>query len=117
MGLRLARSMTRFWDLRGHLREQEEWLTLGLRMTADEPTADRGNALMGLGMAAWGANRFEEARRLHQQSLDVWTAVGQSEAIARANWLVGLAYIGLRDLNMARCHFAEIERLVPEDNE
>jgi non-specific serine/threonine protein kinase len=113
MGLRLARSMTRFWDLRGHLREQEEWLTLALRMTADEPTADRGSALMGLGMAAWGANRFEEAKRRHEQSLEVWKAVGQLDAIARGHWLVGLAATGLGDLETAKRHFSEIEKLIP----
>src|SRR5690606_26379845 len=89
LGLRLAGAMVRYWDVRGYLQEEGEWLERALALVPAEPTRDRGTALTALGVNAWFTNRLDEAIDWQLKALDVWTALDDRRAVVRSLWFLG----------------------------
>jgi non-specific serine/threonine protein kinase len=90
LGLRLAGAMVRFWDIRGYLAEEAEWLTLALASVPEEETHERAFALTALGVNAWFTGDLERAVQYQEQALAIWRALGDELAIVRSLWLTGL---------------------------
>ncbi|RCK72700.1 MAG: TPR repeat:Bacterial transcriptional activator domain:Tetratricopeptide TPR_4 [Anaerolineae bacterium] len=70
LGLRLAATLTDFWELRGQLTAERGWLEALLRRAGEaaEPTL-RAKALRGAGKVAYYQCDFEAARMYFEQSL------------------------------------------------
>lgn len=70
LGLRLAATLTDFWELRGQLTAERGWLEALLRRAGEaaEPTL-RAKALRGAGKVAYYQCDFEAARTYFEQSL------------------------------------------------
>ena len=82
----------RFWHLRGHLREGTQVLSGMLaRPAANQPTAARAKALVGLaGIVYWQGN-YELARSSYEEALTI--ARGQTDAALEVEVLYSLAYV------------------------
>ena len=92
LGLRLARSLWRFWHLRGHLREGRFWLTRFLQAVEAAPSTISETAppqiyaaaLHGAGTLALAQADYETAETLLTQSLTVWQSLGEEKSYAAA---------------------------------
>jgi predicted ATPase/DNA-binding SARP family transcriptional activator len=83
LGLRLAGSLWRFWDMRGYLGEGRRALENGLARVAAR-TAVRASALDGAGWLAYSQGDHLAARALHEESLQIWREVGDPWGMALA---------------------------------
>ncbi len=82
-GLAMAAGLWEFWHIRGRLREAAEWLT-GALARADEPLADRAEALNGLGVIVSVSGDHPRGALLFAESIAAYEQVGDLEGLARA---------------------------------
>ncbi len=83
VGLRLAGSLWRFWDMRGYLSQGRRALEAMLaRVTAR--SAVRAQALDGAGWLAYSQGDHLAARALHEESLLIWRELGDAPGMALA---------------------------------
>ena len=71
-GLRLVRSLWRFWYLRGHWREGRQWLTRFLEASEAALSETYAAALHGAGTLALAQADYDAAEALLSQSLEQW---------------------------------------------
>ncbi|CAN5697515.1 hypothetical protein BH23CHL5_BH23CHL5_22500 [soil metagenome] len=90
LGLRLAGAMIRFWDVRGYLQEEYEWLTRALSMVEVAPTRERATALTALGVNCWFNNQLDDSISWQQGALTLWRTLNEPSAIVRSLWFLGL---------------------------
>ncbi len=90
LGLRLAGAMVRFWDVRGYLQEEYDWLTRALSMVKAGPTRERATALTALGVNCWFTNQLDDAIKWQQEALTIWRMLNDPSAIVRSLWFLGL---------------------------
>ncbi|HZT42937.1 MAG TPA: tetratricopeptide repeat protein [Chthonomonadaceae bacterium] len=87
-GLRLAKALLRFWEMRGYLTEGREHLREHLARTdAQETTQLRAEALNGIGVLAYRQGDYIQARAYLEQALEINRAIGnqKGEAINLGN--------------------------------
>ena len=113
LGLRLAGAMVRFWDVRGYLREEAEWLERALALAPDEPNHERATALTALGVNAWFTGELELAIARQEQALAIWRTLGEGSAIVRSLWFVGLVTAKRGDAARLEALSTESASLVP----
>ena len=102
IGLRLATALVPFWEAHGHLAEGRHWLTVALAApTAAIPPALRMRALAGAGRLAHLHAAYDEAERLHGESLALARAIGDERGIAAALTDLGMVARLRRDLPRA----------------
>jgi predicted ATPase/DNA-binding SARP family transcriptional activator len=95
IGLQLAGALWWAWYICGHAREAREWLQAALDQAgAAEPTAERVQALVGLGFLMLFQGEFALARKLYEQILAIATELGHSIGIAWGCY--GLARVAWR---------------------
>ena len=97
-GLRLATALVPFWDAHGHHAEGRRWLQLALAAPTDGVTPRlRMRALAGAGRLAHMHAAYDEAERLHTESLDLARAIGDAQGIAAALTELGMVARRQRD--------------------
>ncbi len=89
-GLRMAGAMVRFWDLRGYITEEREWLIHALSVVPEEATSARATALTGLGVNAWFSGRIEEAEEWQQLAIEIWRELDLPVETARSLWFLAI---------------------------
>jgi len=82
LALRLAKSLHRFWEVRGHLSEGRAWLERGLANAPAELEDLRMRALNALGALCYEQADYEAARAAYRDSLDIATKLGFRRGIA-----------------------------------
>ena len=82
--LRLAGSLWRFWQMRGHVREGRRWLAAALALPAPDAPATRGKALNGAGVLAFQQGEYAASRALHGEDLALRRALGDDRGVAQA---------------------------------
>lgn len=82
--LRLAVALQWFWFMRGHADEGRRWLDRALSRDREAAAAVQPRALAGLGMLAWRANDFAQARTALEESLALARALGEESTTAFA---------------------------------
>jgi predicted ATPase len=82
-GLRLARSLMRFWEVRGYLSEGRAFLAQAIgREGAEHATRERAEALNAAAVLAWMQGDFEAARALFDESLAIERTLGDTAGVA-----------------------------------
>ena len=91
-GLRLAASLWRFWDLRGHLAEGRGWLEKILARSDDEasPTRDRAKAMQAFGYLAMLQGDAPNAAPMLELSAASWLSLGDRAGLAQALLFQGM---------------------------
>jgi tetratricopeptide (TPR) repeat protein len=82
--LRLAAALGRFWRMHGHSREGRSWLERALAVSADDPTAARGQALEEAGRLAHDQGDPDQTEARHAAALAIWRALGDRRGQSRA---------------------------------
>jgi len=107
--LRLAASMTLFWELRGHLGRGSRWLARLLHQADAEPTPWRGRACWGAahiglygGDVATMGIRAPEALEEAERFDDDWAALNSSKMMTAAGWAAQDDALALADLDVLR---------------
>jgi predicted ATPase len=105
--LRVAGSLYRYWELRGHLTEGRRWLDVALAIGAAAPAALRALALNGAGWLASDQADFARAEALLGEALELRRAIGDRRGQAQTlNNLANLAF-ARNDLDAARALYEE----------
>jgi non-specific serine/threonine protein kinase len=112
LGLRLAGAMVRFWDTRGFLREEADWLGRALSLVPEEPTRSCATALTALGVNAWFTGDIDQAVTRQEQALAIWRALGDPKPIVRSLWFLGLVASKRGDITRLEALAAECAPLV-----
>ena len=81
--LRMAGSLWRFWEIRGHVSEGRAWLERALTSNPDASTYLRANGLRGLGNLTRLQGDYKQAKATHSQSLELFRQLGDKVGIAR----------------------------------
>jgi non-specific serine/threonine protein kinase len=87
--LRLAGTLSRFWELRGYLSEGRRWLSRALAAGSEAPAAERARALHGAGSIAFIQGDFAAAQALCTQGLALYQDLDDEYGIAQAQWGLG----------------------------
>jgi predicted ATPase/class 3 adenylate cyclase/Tfp pilus assembly protein PilF len=83
MMLPMVRSLWRFWDIHGHIREGLAWIELALEANPNGQAALRANVLRGAGYLARQQGDYVRAKALHEKSLAVFREIDDKLGIAR----------------------------------
>jgi tetratricopeptide (TPR) repeat protein len=102
-GLRLAGSLWRFWQLRGHLAEGRRWTDELLALPAARTrTAARAKALSAAASLAYWLRDTHSVRGPYEESLAIYREVGDRRGEAEAAYNLGFAYLLAGDLRAAK---------------
>jgi predicted ATPase/class 3 adenylate cyclase len=82
LALRLAKSLHRFWEVRGHLSEGRAWLERGLASAPPQVEDLRMRALNALGALCYEQADYEAARAAYRESLQIATKLDFRRGIA-----------------------------------
>jgi predicted ATPase/DNA-binding CsgD family transcriptional regulator len=82
LGLPLVAALGRFWAVRGHLSEGQEWLERALSRWTGGRAPARAGALSAAGHLAYIRSEYERAVLLHDQSLQLQRALGDHAGVA-----------------------------------
>ncbi len=114
--LRMAATLWRFWQMRGHLREARERLAAALALpeAAEYPEA-RAAALEAAGGIAYWMGDMESAAGLYEECLELRRELDDPAALAEAAYNRACIYVfatgGLRDEDAADDLLAEAEEI------
>lgn len=107
-GLRLAGSLWRFWETRGHYATGRSAIEEALsRGAVKERTEARAKALAGAGGLAWGLADYTQASAYHQESLEIHREHGNKTGIAASLNNLGAVAYQLGDYAEARSKYEE----------
>jgi len=102
LALRLAGALSRFWFLRGYLREGLRWLTHGLEGSEDGAAAVRAKAFYGAGVFAGLLNDYKRSESFCQQSLKLCRELEDARGQVLALWMLGRIAVERNDYAAAR---------------
>jgi predicted ATPase/DNA-binding CsgD family transcriptional regulator len=111
LGLRIAAALYRFWHLRGILAEPRQWLDAALARSDSVAPDIRGAALNAAGVLAGIQHDDTRAVELLEESLELWTALGRVDQIARTTSNLGLLAHNKRETQHALDLFQQAEEL------
>jgi predicted ATPase/class 3 adenylate cyclase len=118
LALRMAGSMWRFWQFRGHLREASERLERLLDQAGPADPDARAGALEAAGGVAYWTGDFVLARKRYEECLEIRQNLGDKRGIAEATYNLsfahGIAPKPLRDLDLATKLLNEAQSLFDE---
>jgi predicted ATPase/DNA-binding XRE family transcriptional regulator len=118
-GLRLARALALYWEMRGYLEEGRGWIERAVALTrspdADVSTmASQARALLGAGWMALFQGDHARAKEQFEESLALYRALESLDGIAHALTYLGFAAtLGQRSDIPARDVLAEAIDLLP----
>jgi predicted ATPase/class 3 adenylate cyclase len=125
--LRLAGAISRFWNMRGYVKEGRAWLERVLALPAPQPTsgsegdpdlrrrlAARAKVLTRAAASARRQGDYPVARSLLDDSLGLWTELDDKQGIAYALHGLGQVEIFQGDYGPAREHLKESASLFRE---
>jgi non-specific serine/threonine protein kinase len=92
LGLRLARAMTNYWVVRGHLREGRHWLERALGWDTPTASAERAWALVGLSWLIRLQGDLDRAEAVATEALRVAVAAGARMTAARVRHALAAVY-------------------------
>ena len=111
-GLRLGAALWRFWMLKSHLAEGRRWLTDLLALpAATELGPERARALLALGSVTYWQNDFRSTRRYYDESLRVFTELGDELGMAQAVYNAAFPSLLDGDFETARRAFRRSREL------
>ena len=105
-GLRLAVSLRRYWEIRGHL--LEAWNYLSALNAFDHPPELRVVALRDLFSFATDLDELDEGERFAEERLRLRRELGDEDGANRALQNLGLVAEGRGDLDGAKAVFQEV---------
>src|SRR5579884_1546266 len=105
IGLRLAGALWRFWFVRGHHQEGQEWLDRVLHSGPDGSASLRRKALNGAGNIAYIRSDYPLARSLFEESLAISQELGDAHGSAIAWASLANVAQGQGKYSLARDHF------------
>jgi predicted ATPase/class 3 adenylate cyclase len=97
LAVRLAGALWRFWEVRGYLSEGRGFLKQSLAVGKDLSSSIHAKALEGAGRLSWRQGDFEDAKQLYQDSLFLWSAVGDNAGEASSLHGLARAVLNLED--------------------
>ena len=100
LGLRMAGTLWRFWEVRGHQSEARDWLLRLLEESEGVSPAVRAKAFGRAGALERDHGNYEQALPLFQQSLALYQEV-------RDKWGVAATLNGLGDMAHQQCNYEE----------
>jgi predicted ATPase/class 3 adenylate cyclase len=89
-GLRMAGALCRFWYIRGHYAEGQDWLLRAMESGRDAPPELRAQALYALGICANEQGDYEAARSRFRLSHDLNEEIGDKDGVARSLNALGI---------------------------
>jgi non-specific serine/threonine protein kinase len=89
LGLRLATTLGRFWEVRGHLGEGQGWMERALDRWPKAAPAARAGVLSAAGSLAYVRGEYDRAALLLEESLSLWRALGDERGLALALYTLG----------------------------
>jgi predicted ATPase/transcriptional regulator with XRE-family HTH domain len=106
IGLRIAGSLWRFWQIRGYYQEARRWLQVLLAKSA-EWTPARAKALDAAGFFAGKQGDYRVAQLCHEESLAIWRRLCDRGGIAQALHSLGAIAFDRSDYAVASTAFEE----------
>ncbi|MGH2600647.1 MAG: ATP-binding protein, partial [Dehalococcoidia bacterium] len=103
--LRLAGTLTHFWELRGHIGEGRRWLARALAAAQSAPTALRAMALHSIAELAYAQGDYTAARSSYERSLLLSQEIGDTDQIADTQYRLGMVAFRCGDYAAARALF------------
>jgi predicted ATPase/serine/threonine protein kinase len=100
IGLRLAATMWRFWEVRGYQSEGRDWLLQMLEESDDASNMVRARAFLRAGGLERDQGNYEQALRLFQNALTLYQRLGDK-------WGIAATLNGLGDMAQQRGNYAE----------
>jgi tetratricopeptide (TPR) repeat protein len=100
LGLRMAGTLWRFWEVRGHQSEGRDWLLRLLEESEGVSPAVRAKAFGRAGAFERDHGNYEQALPLFRQSLALYEEVGDK-------WGVAATLNGLGDMAHQQCNYEE----------
>jgi class 3 adenylate cyclase len=97
---RLAKALTRFWEMRSYFSEGSRWLEAALRRGGSASVTAQADALNEAGMFAWHRGDYEQATALHAEALALSREPGDERTVGYA----------LRNLGEVAQHRGEYRR-------
>jgi predicted ATPase/DNA-binding CsgD family transcriptional regulator len=107
LGLRLAAALWRFWELRGHLSEGEDWLERALVRWPEAPAPARARVLNSAGNLAHKRGRFEHAEARYDEALTLWRVLEDRRNIAVSLHNLGVSALKRHDFDRAEALHSE----------
>ena len=105
-GLRLAGALLRYWEVRSHLQEgREHYSALLARPESAARNRARAKALAGAGRLAWCQDDIDDARVLHGEAISIFREIGDENAAAFQEALLGFVEWSADDRAAAGIHF------------
>ncbi|HLW48657.1 MAG TPA: tetratricopeptide repeat protein [bacterium] len=89
-GLRLARALSQFWYVRGHVSEGRTWLEAALAGNPDASPSLRAKALAAAGLLACRQGDYDSGAGLCTQSLAAFRALGDVSGAAQALYALAM---------------------------
>jgi non-specific serine/threonine protein kinase len=114
VGLRLAGALYRFWIMRGQLAEARQWLEPALARASEAEPQVYAVALNAAGTLAHIQQDHARAVELHEQSLRLWTELGDGAGMAGAHLNLGFVAHDQSHLERALDEFVLAEQLYTE---
>jgi predicted ATPase/DNA-binding CsgD family transcriptional regulator len=106
--IQVCNGLWRFWLIRGHLREGEQWLSQALDAYGNRATAARARALVGAAMIASYLNEDQRAAAILDESLAISRRLDDAATLNVALTARGLVARKLGDLAAARALYGEV---------
>jgi non-specific serine/threonine protein kinase len=113
-GLRLAGAMVRFWDIRGYLTEEAEWLNRALSAVPMDVTREHGVAYTALGVNSWFTEDLDQSLEWQERALAVWRVLDDRKFIVRSLWFIALVAGKRGDVTKLESLAAEAAPLSPD---
>jgi tetratricopeptide (TPR) repeat protein len=115
LGLRVAISLRRFWEVRGHFQEAKRYLSQLIAF--DQPPALRALALRDLVFVTSVLNELDEAERFANDRREVCLALGDRHGARRALQNLGVVADLRGELDRARAIYEEVLASAREDHD
>jgi predicted ATPase/class 3 adenylate cyclase len=106
-GLRLARALSQFWNVRGHFSEGRVWLETMLSHNLDAAAPTRAKALAGTGFLAYRQGDYDGSIRLCTESLALFRELGDLSGMGQALYVLGMIAESRGDYDRAKALLTE----------
>jgi len=101
--LRMTGALSRYWFMRGLLKEGRRLLQEALRVTEGHgKTIGWAKSCNGAGILAWRQRDLDDAERWYEASLTAWESLGEKKGIASSLSNLGLLSVDRGQLEQAR---------------